>query len=157
MHSCWGIGWTTVREVGENGSRVQSSLNHGNFEAQRKDVYSILITIHNIKQYSHFGYHFHSEIDSLFLNEKLFRMSSYQNFFGKIFSWFKSNIITCYRILASIRLQRVAYNLLRITEFWLFSKPIGNGKSLFFQGFLIFYLRYIDTGTYYCFLNPLNV
>ena len=32
---------------GESGSRIQSSLNHDNFEAQ--SVYSILITIHNLK------------------------------------------------------------------------------------------------------------
>ena len=73
----------TEESGGENGSRIQSSLNHGNVEAQRKDLYSILITIHNIEQYSHFSYNFHSEIHSLFLNEKLFRMSSYH----KPFCW----------------------------------------------------------------------
>ena len=49
---------------------------------KRKDVYSIVITIHNIKKYFHFGYHFHREIDSFFLNEKLFRMSSYHIVFS---------------------------------------------------------------------------
>ncbi len=38
-----------LREESEGGSasRIQKSLNHGNFEAQRKVVYSTLITTHN--------------------------------------------------------------------------------------------------------------